>query len=118
MADAPRPFSARESEKKREKGDGVKKCRNCGEVKRSQEFRRNTRCRDGLSSWCADCHVEATRAHRQRRREAEAEATWKAIKAHTEELRRWEAERRARRAVSKEPLAIKSTPEEWPRPDD
>ena len=79
---------------------GVKRCRNCGEVKRSQEFRRDTRCRDGLSSCCAECHVEATRAYRQRRREAEAEATWKAIKAHSEELRRWEAEATcARRAA-------------------
>jgi hypothetical protein len=74
----------------------VKRCRKCGQVKPSQEFRRNARCLDGLSSWCAECHVEATRPYRQRRREAEAEASWKAIKAHTEELRRWEAERRAR----------------------
>jgi hypothetical protein len=74
----------------------VKRCRKCGQVKRLHELRRNDHCRDGLSSWCADCHVEATRAYRQRRREAEAEATWKAIKAHSEELRRWEAERRAR----------------------
>jgi hypothetical protein len=112
------PFPARESEKKREKGDGLKRCRKCGQVKRSQEFRRNARCRDGLSSWCADCHVEATHAYRQRRREAEAEATRKAIKAHTEELRRWEAERRARLAVRKEPLQLSPLPRSGPRPDD
>jgi predicted sulfurtransferase len=76
--------------------DDVKRCRNCGQVKRSQEFRRNARCRDGLSSWCAGCHVEATRAYRQRRREAEAEAAWRRRKAETEKLRRWEVERRAR----------------------
>jgi hypothetical protein len=96
----------------------VKRCRKCGQVKRAQEFRRNARCRDGLSSWCADCHVEATRAYRQRRREAEAEPTWKAIKARTKELRRWEAERRARRAVQKEPLQLSPLPKSGPRPDD
>ena len=73
----------------------MKRCRKCGQVKRSQEFRRNARCRDGLSSWCADCHVEATRAYRQRRREAEAEAAWRRRKAETEKLRRWEVARRA-----------------------
>jgi hypothetical protein len=92
----PRSFPARESEKKREKCDDMKKCRHCGQVKRTQEFRRNARCRDGLSSWCADCHVQATRAYRQRRREAEAHAAWRRRKAETEELRRWEVERRAR----------------------
>src|SRR4029079_19389181 len=69
--------------------------RDNGQVKRFQEFRRNARCRDGLSSWCADCHVEPTRAYRQRRREAEAEAAWRRRKAETEKLRRWEVARRA-----------------------
>ena len=48
------------------------------------------------SSWCAGCHVEATRAYRQTRREAEADAAWRRRKAETEELRRWDVERRAR----------------------
>ena len=97
MPDAHRQFSARESEKKREKGDGVKRCRKCGQVKHSQEFRRNARCRDGLSSWCAECHVEATRAHRQRRREAEKQAAHAEWLAGREERRRQERERRAHR---------------------
>jgi hypothetical protein len=65
-------------------------------VKRSQEFRRNARCRDGLSSWCAECHTAATRAYRQRRREAEVEAAWRRRRAETQKLRRREVERRAR----------------------
>ena len=95
-SDTPRSFFARESEKKREMANDVKRCRHCGQAKHSHEFRRNARCRDGLSSWCADCHVQATRAYRQRRREAEADAAWRRRKAETEELRRWEVERRVR----------------------
>ena len=75
----------------------MKRCRKCGQVKHSQEFRRNARCRDGLSSWCADCHVEATRAYRQRRREAEKQAAHAEWLAGREERRRQERERRAHR---------------------
>jgi hypothetical protein len=38
----------------------VKTCRKCGKDKKQSEFRLNRRMRDGLSSWCAACHREAT----------------------------------------------------------
>lgn len=52
----------------------AKTCRHCGETKRAAEFRRNERTRDGLSSWCAACHNEASRRWREKRRELVAEA--------------------------------------------
>ena len=65
-----------------------KKCRNCGVTKNAPEFRRNPRCRDGLSSWCSECHVEATRRYRARKAEAERHAAWEALQARSAELRR------------------------------
>src|SRR6187551_2266343 len=74
----------------------TKSCRKCGEEKPSPEFRPNPRCSDGLSSWCAECHNEATRLWRRRRREAEWEAAWARRQAEPERLRRYEAQWRAR----------------------
>ena len=74
----------------------TKSCRKCGEEKPSPEFRPNPRCSDGLSSWCAECHNEATRLWRRRRREAEWDAAWARQQAESERLRRYEAEWRAR----------------------
>jgi hypothetical protein len=42
----------------------MKTCRKCGEEKPFNEFPRNTRVRDGLSSWCRACHREASRVAR------------------------------------------------------
>ena len=42
----------------------MKTCRKCGKEKKQSEFRLNRRMRDGLSSWCAACHREATRRWR------------------------------------------------------
>jgi hypothetical protein len=36
---------------------------------RGQEFRGNKRMRGGFSSWCCECHVNATRDWRERNRE-------------------------------------------------
>lgn len=47
----------------------TKTCRKCGETKEAGEYRRNGRMRDGLSSWCAICHREATRRWRAEHRE-------------------------------------------------
>jgi formate-dependent nitrite reductase cytochrome c552 subunit len=49
----------------------MKVCRHCGQQKPPGEFRRNQRCRDGLSSWCRDCHDEATLRSRAKRAERE-----------------------------------------------
>ena len=76
----------------------TKSCRKCGEEKPSPAFRSNPRCRDGLSSWCAECHNEATRLWRKRRREADDAAAWARQQAESERLRRDEAQRRARAA--------------------
>jgi hypothetical protein len=74
----------------------TKSCRKCGEEKECTAFRSNPHCRDGLSSWCAECHNEATRLWRKRRREAEREAAWARWQAESERLRRYEAQWRAR----------------------
>lgn len=47
----------------------MKICKHCGQWKKDDEFRRNRRNRDGLSSWCAECHNEATRRWREENRE-------------------------------------------------
>jgi hypothetical protein len=47
----------------------AKTCRKCGEEKPVEEFRRNPRISDGLSSWCSVCHVAATRDWRRRNKE-------------------------------------------------
>jgi hypothetical protein len=51
----------------------TKACTKCGEVKPLEEFRRNPRMADGISSWCSACHVAATRDWRQRNRELDNE---------------------------------------------
>jgi hypothetical protein len=76
----------------------TKRCRKCGEEKPSPAFRSNPRCRDGLSSWCAECHNEATRQWRSRKWEAEEAEAWARQQAESERLRRYEAQRRARAA--------------------
>ena len=44
----------------------MKTCRHCGEAKEPGDFRRNRSSRDGLSSWWAACHREASRRwHRE-----------------------------------------------------
>jgi hypothetical protein len=68
-----------------------KRCRHCGVTKDAALFRLNQRTRDGLSSWCSECHNEASRRSRakadRRRREA-----WEAAEA----VRRVELNKRLR----------------------
>ena len=52
----------------------AKTCRKCGKSKSAAEFRPNARMRDGLSSWCSACHVEATRRWREERERLAEEA--------------------------------------------
>ena len=62
-------------ETNREKGLGaLKVCRHCGQRKKAGEFRRSRQNRDGLSSWCAECHNEANRRWRDANRERMNEA--------------------------------------------
>jgi hypothetical protein len=75
-----------------------KRCRHCGVTKDAAEFPSNRRVRDGLSSWCSECHNEASRRSRlradKRRREAwEAEEAVRRVE-HVKRLR--EQSRRAR----------------------
>jgi len=64
--------------------DVSKVCTKCGESKAVSAFPRHDRTRDRLSSWCAGCHNEATRAYRSRQRVLVMEAlearrvAWKA----------------------------------------
>ena len=74
----------------------TKSCRKCGNKKEFSEFRSNPRCRDGLSSWCAECHNEATRLWRSRMREAEQAEAFARRQAESERLRRIWAEHQAR----------------------
>jgi hypothetical protein len=68
-------------------GGQAKTCRKCGETKEADEFRRNPRCRDGLSSWCSACDVEATRRYRRRKAAERAEAQERRRKEHNRRLR-------------------------------
>ena len=74
----------------------TKSCRKCGNEKECSEFRSNPRCRDGLSSWCAECHNEATRQWRRRKWEAEEAEARARRQAESERLRRIWAEHQAR----------------------
>ena len=47
----------------------MKVCKHCGQRKEAEAFRRNRRNRDGLSSWCSECHRDATRRWREENRE-------------------------------------------------
>jgi hypothetical protein len=44
----------------------LKTCVRCRITRPIAEFPRNSQTRDGSSSWCRSCHVEATRAWRAR----------------------------------------------------
>lgn len=67
----------------------AKTCRKCGKAKPAAEFRPNVRMRDGLSSWCSDCHVEATRRWRaERDRLAEEAAAPRLERERAEHLAR------------------------------
>jgi hypothetical protein len=48
----------------------LKTCVHCKITRPVADFNRNRHTRDGLSSWCHSCHVEATRAWRSREAEA------------------------------------------------
>ena len=79
----------------------TKSCRKCGNEKECSAFRSNPRCRDGLSSWCAECHNEASRLWRRRKWEAEEAEAWARRQAESERLRRIWAEHQARVAELK-----------------
>ncbi len=100
------PLSARDTEKNHNVSDPdeaeyqallneLKRCRRCGESKTVLEFAFNKRRREGLSSWCQDCHNERTREWRaQKRRQADDQAR-EAYRAAVAALQRQaEAQRR------------------------
>jgi hypothetical protein len=74
----------------------TKRCAKCGQVRKRGEFRPDASCRDGLNSWCAACHVEATREWRTRKGEAEQAEAFAQRQAESERLRRIWAEHQAR----------------------
>ena len=79
-------------EKYREKE--TKGCRKCGQLKPVSEFRRNPRCRDGLSSWCSECHNAASQQWRARKRAEKEAETYRRAEPLNAALR---AQTRARR---------------------
>lgn len=44
-----------------------KRCSRCGETKPVDGFHRNRSQRDGLGSWCKECHRAYNEAHREKR---------------------------------------------------
>jgi hypothetical protein len=70
----------------------MKRCRHCDTDKPADEFRRNPRCRDGLSSWCAECHRQAVRDWRSRNREGELANQRERYRARRDEVLRLERE--------------------------
>lgn len=70
----------------------LKVCRHCGLEKPASEFRRNPRCRDGLSSWCAECHRGAVRDWRSRNLERELARQRERYRARRDEQLRLERE--------------------------
>ena len=74
----------------------AKRCRHCGETKEASEFRANPRMRDGLSSWCAECHNAASRRWRDKQRALVEEALAARDRARVEALRARRRERQAR----------------------
>ena len=76
-----------------------KRCAKCGETKPVSEFRANRRMRDGVSSWCADCHNAARRRWRQEQRALALEGLEARRVAHVEALR--EQDRRRKRSYER-----------------
>jgi hypothetical protein len=70
----------------------LKVCKHCGLRKPAGEFRKNPRCRDGLSSWCAACHRSAVRDWRSRNRERENARNRERYRAKRDEELRLERE--------------------------
>jgi hypothetical protein len=75
-------------ERKRETLQGWKICRHCEFTLKVDEFPPNKRKKDGLSSWCRPCHVEATKDWRDRKRQEKLWAQREFVEAHNERLRR------------------------------
>lgn len=47
----------------------MKTCRRCSVAKKSEDFRADKRCRDGLASWCRDCYRQYARSWGKENRE-------------------------------------------------
>jgi hypothetical protein len=54
-----------------------KECRKCGLEKPRAEFPANRGSKDGLSSWCKNCHLTAVRESRARAAERARKEAWK-----------------------------------------
>jgi hypothetical protein len=51
----------------------TKRCSRCRKLKRSTEFARSRRSRDGLQAWCSDCSADYAAGWRDRHYETPAE---------------------------------------------
>ena len=55
----------------------MKICTKCKENKNLSDFRKDLCTRDQLSSWCKDCHREASRVSRKRNKTIDYDKQWK-----------------------------------------
>jgi hypothetical protein len=72
-------------------------CRHCEFSKKRDDFPPNKRMKGGLSSWCKECHVEATRDWRERKREEKRQyhrAFRETLQLQHDEMRRKQRELR------------------------
>lgn len=84
-----------QSPARKAKATVTKRCTKCRETKELTEFRPAKRMKDGISSWCSTCHVQATRDWRERNRELDRTRQRDRYRAMVERLGR---EVRARRS--------------------
>jgi hypothetical protein len=73
----------------------MKRCAKCGKSKDAAEFPGNERCLDRLSSWCRDCHLQASRAWRDKQRERREQAERERMAKNVAGLREQTEARRA-----------------------
>jgi hypothetical protein len=71
----------------------MKACCKCGLEKPEAEFPANRGSKDGLSSWCKECHLTAVRESRARAAERAREAAWARQKKTKARLRKQARER-------------------------
>ena len=80
----------------------VKRCPKCGETKPLEGFHRSRRNRDGLRTYCKECHCDDARAYRCANRKKVLELQRLNYEAHREEYRAYrETHREERNAYNR-----------------
>lgn len=92
----------------------MKTCRRCNDEWPLDEFPANARTRDGLSSWCRECHNNRTRQYRADKRSERETAVREAYLARSAELRKAEEEWRRRAEKQRQAERKKHPPKPMP----